>query len=354
MKIGRANGSGCVKKLSGKRRKPYVAVVTVGFSADGKQLQKSIGTFAKRDDALYALLEYIKSPFEIDESKATFAEVYDLWYKDKSKTTSPARMRVYEIAYERLQEVHKKRFREIKLSDLQTIFESTDRGLTNATRKHLKTLLNQVYRFALARDYVDKDLSQLISLDQYKDKTENHREKTIFTDAEIDQLWTLSNSSDVYSDVAKTTLILIYGGFRIMELLTLKKENVHLDIPFPFVEILSSKTEAGQRAVPIADKVKNLYQDFMDREGDVLISINDVSFSDGYSAFRSRFLKMMKKIGQNHIIHETRHTTITRLATINTPQPIINTIVGHAGESLSENVYTHIEIEPCKKWLDLI
>ena len=34
------NGFGSVYKLSGKRRKPYIAVITVGYTIDGKQKEK--------------------------------------------------------------------------------------------------------------------------------------------------------------------------------------------------------------------------------------------------------------------------------------------------------------------------
>ena len=53
------NGFGSVTRLSGKRRKPWVAKVTVGFDQNtGKQIQKSIGTFATRADAMKQLSLY--------------------------------------------------------------------------------------------------------------------------------------------------------------------------------------------------------------------------------------------------------------------------------------------------------
>ena len=53
------NGTGTVTKLSGKRRKPWVVKVTVGFDkTTGKQVQKSLGTFETRSEALKQLAFY--------------------------------------------------------------------------------------------------------------------------------------------------------------------------------------------------------------------------------------------------------------------------------------------------------
>lgn len=61
------NGFGGVIKLSGKRRKPYCARVTDGWTITGdkkKQNFKPIGYFAKRQEALDALFVYHENPQE--------------------------------------------------------------------------------------------------------------------------------------------------------------------------------------------------------------------------------------------------------------------------------------------------
>ena len=55
------NGFGTVTKLKGRRRKPWVVKVTIGYSDEGKQLQKSIGTFANRSEAMKHLAKYNSS-----------------------------------------------------------------------------------------------------------------------------------------------------------------------------------------------------------------------------------------------------------------------------------------------------
>ena len=61
------NGYGSVTKLSGNRRKPYQARVTLGSITDKQSCSTSqnrvtIGTFKKKKEALQALAEYGANP----------------------------------------------------------------------------------------------------------------------------------------------------------------------------------------------------------------------------------------------------------------------------------------------------
>lgn len=51
------NGYGSMTKLK-RRCKPYAARVTVGWTDDGRQIKKYLGTFRTRREALNALAEY--------------------------------------------------------------------------------------------------------------------------------------------------------------------------------------------------------------------------------------------------------------------------------------------------------
>ena len=57
MAMKRANGTGSVYKMKHKNlRKPYRAVITAGWTAEGKPIKRSLGTFAKQADAYQALI----------------------------------------------------------------------------------------------------------------------------------------------------------------------------------------------------------------------------------------------------------------------------------------------------------
>lgn len=71
------NGYGSVYKLSGKRRKPYIARKTRGYDDNGKQLYSIIGYYATRQQALQALADYNFNPYDLELGKITFAEIYE-------------------------------------------------------------------------------------------------------------------------------------------------------------------------------------------------------------------------------------------------------------------------------------
>ena len=65
------NGYGAVVKLSGKRRKPYAARVTVKWTEDGKQVRKYLGFYRTRQEALKALADYNANPYDLEAREVT-------------------------------------------------------------------------------------------------------------------------------------------------------------------------------------------------------------------------------------------------------------------------------------------
>ena len=54
----------------------------------------------------------------------------------------------------------------------------------------------------------------------------------------------------------------------------------------------------------------------------------------------------MKEMNMHHRPHDTRHTTISLLATAKVSQTVIKMIVGHSGAmTLTEKTYTHLEVK---------
>ena len=78
------NGFGSVYKLSGNRRKPYVAKKTKGWNINpdtgkAKQLYITVGYYSTRKEALTALAEFNANPYDVNAAKVTFADVYERW-----------------------------------------------------------------------------------------------------------------------------------------------------------------------------------------------------------------------------------------------------------------------------------
>ena len=86
------NGYGSVYKLSGKRRKPWIVVVSHGINEEGKVDREPIGYYRTRQEGLDALAEYHRDPQYLSGNKKTLGEVVQdfLAYKASSKDISAA------------------------------------------------------------------------------------------------------------------------------------------------------------------------------------------------------------------------------------------------------------------------
>ena len=337
------NGYGTVKKMSGKRRRPYVVKKTVGWHYDEVkdkmiQEQMTIGYAATRAEGLQMLAEYNNNPFDLKASKVTFQEVYERWSKEKFPTISHSNVKGYEASYKVCESLYRKVFRDLKLVDLQTVVDTC--GKNFPTLKKLKSLFNQLYEYAMKNDICSKDYSEFVDIVKYKDKNPDKRDHNKFTKEEIERLWTLAE--DPYYQIV---LMLIYNGCRISEFLDLKKEDVHLDEQY--FDVIASKTENGLRKVPIADKLLPFYKAWFEgSECEYLLHTPDQKHFDYRNYFDSYFTPLMEQLGFDHTPHDTRHTCISLLTEADVNPTTIKKIVGHSGAmTLTERVYTHLDIQ---------
>ena len=65
------NGYGSVIKLSGKRRRPFAARITISYDDNGKQTYKYLGYYETRKEALQELSLYSANPYDTDLKKIT-------------------------------------------------------------------------------------------------------------------------------------------------------------------------------------------------------------------------------------------------------------------------------------------
>lgn len=337
------NGFGSVKKMSGKRRKPWIVQKTIGWEWDeakGKNIQKlaTIGYAATKAEGIQMLAEYNNNPFDIKASKITFQEVYERWSKENFPTISDSNVKGYEASYKVCGTVYNKVFKEMKLADLQFVVDTCDKNYP--TLKKLKSLFSQLYDYVMKNDICNKNYSVFVDIAKFKDKNPDKRNRNKFTKAEVKRLWELAE--DPYYQIV---LMLIYNGCRISEFLDLKKDDVHLDEQY--FDVIASKTENGLRKVPIADKVLPFYKVWFEGSRcEYLLHTPDQKHFDYRNYYDSYFTPLMEQIGFDHKPHDTRHTCISMLTEAHVDQTMIKKIVGHSGAmTLTERVYTHLNIE---------
>lgn len=346
------NSLGSITKLSGNRRKPFLAraPATFQFNEDctsGKYIRKTIGCAETWDAAYKLLLDYKASPYDLENKDTTLREVYEGWSKQHYPTISDSSEKGYKAAYAILKPIESTPFQKLRAYD----FEDSARksGKNGPTLKRYKTLINLLYKYAIKYEITNTDYSDVVDLSTL-DKNPNKHEKKIFSKKEISTLWEHADNRTV-----RIILMLIYSGLRIEEMLDLKKQDVHLDDNY--INIERSKTENGIRQVPIAKKVKSFYEEFMKEEGytDHLI-LNSKRIGYSYSNFRKIYWnRTLESLGMDHTPHETRHTCTSMLAEAKVDPRTIKKILGHAGAmDLTERVYTHLDIKTLLDAINMI
>ena len=320
-----ANGFGGVVYLGKNRRKPYAARVTVGWSESKRQIFKYIGYFENKMDALAALIEYNKNPYDLAARKLTFAEIYDAWSAKHYETISNGSIIAYKGAYNKCASLYNIPFAEIKTAHLQAVI---DEYKNSSSVRIVKVVVGFLYDYAIKNDIVEKDYSKFIELP----KKEKKREKIPFTADEIALLW--KHKNDLYIDMI---LVLLYSGMRISELLDMKIEKIDLENR---VMVGGVKTSAGiNRTIPIHADIAPIIRENMEKHK-VYLFETPRGKKHRYGNVGQPIIKAMQSLGLDHTIHETRHTFISQCSRLGIDPVTVKRIVGHSTKDITEH-YTH-------------
>ena len=326
------NGFGTVSKLSGKRRKPYVARVTIGFDKKGKQLQKAIGYFATRKEGLQALSAYnlkrdnaittapknIEDEFkrqrarEMPTIKEMFEDVFELKY---SKMSLAYQHSVRSWA-SKLSSIEKKKICELDIVGVQSLLDALKLDNSNATMIQIKAILNSIFSHAIRKGYIDPSENFIKYLDASKKENKSTKHK-IFTNDEIRMI------NEEGSEDAKMLMLLIFTGCRPSELLKITESSVHSFGDDTYI-VTGSKTDSGKnRIIPVLPQIADyidtaVYQNYANRH----------------------FKKLMKRLNMNHTMYDARHT-FASLARYYSMDPYCRKkIMGHKMNDLTDDVYT--------------
>ncbi len=340
----RANAQGSVYKVSGNRRKPYIAVLPCKYDKDGNARRTTLGYYETKTEALNALNEAVAANIT-DKINMTLENIFECWksahYRDLSKQAIDA----YNAAWKYLITYSSKKFRDLKASDIQIcIDDAVSKGKSKATCEKIRSLYSQLCKYAMSQDIISQNYSQFLKLPKSSKK-----EKEIFTESEIQLL--LSNDNN---ETAMIILILIFSGMRIGELFDIKKEKVYLNDTYPYL-IGGKKTEARtNRIIPIHSSILRYIKYFYLKPGKYLIS-NSIGNRMNEKNFRERnYYPLLQKVGiSKKTPHSTRHTFATVLqANGAKPEDLIK-VIGHADYEITTENYIHQDIKKLSNMIEL-
>lgn len=354
----RPNGSGTVVKLSGRRRKPFCAKVTLDERnlTNGEKKRLVIGTFETYQEALNALSLYSltvnntiskKEAMEIDpdvyqkvqdkmsKKVPTFLDIYYILDKDEFSLLSPQTQNSMHGAIKHLKKLHYLKIDQITLRMIQDVFDED--GSNHSTQVHMKTICTKVFRYAVVNQCIERndDYTSYIRIAKYEE-SDMHRSYT------INEILALKKAD---TPEAHIMLIFIYTGVRINELLNINRDNIHIDEKCDddgterliSYMITGSKTKAGKnRIVPIHDDIKQYVIDELLKPEKRLVDVTYANFTT-----RTVLIKVNKLLNTHHTMHDTRKTFATLCQMNNLNVYIRKKVLGHRMNDITFDVYTN-------------
>lgn len=368
------NGFGSIKYLGKGRRNPYaVHPPTEEFTVDGVPITpKAIayvndwyvgfsillaykaGTYVpgtipklgipKNNDEMNPLIQDIlsnyntlqKVDFNAVEEK-TFSKVYEEFFTykfktDQSRTYSESTMRSTRAAYLNLKALHECIFANLRHSDLQSALNSCP--LKYSSLELMRSLLHQMYEYAIIHEIIDKDYSAHIKITRPDDDEHG----LPFTDEELKVLW-----NNTENDVVEFILIMCYSGFRIKAY-----ETIEVNLTENYFQGGVKNSSSKDRIVPIHSSIIPLIKRRIDKDGKLLV-ISPVTF-------RLHMYNTLEHYGiSKHTPHDCRHTFSSLCEKYNVNENDRKRMLGHSFKNdITNSIYGHRTVKDLKAEIEKI
>ena len=317
----RPNGTGGVRKLTGRRRHPYQAVVSIGHEIRHGEYcvkQASLGTFATRKEALEALGEWQTNHTRAD---LRYMTVNDVWERI-APTFKDSMYKTFSVFYKKYAPLHKKRLVDVKTDTIEQIPLPP---LSQSAHAKIKAMWHRIFEYGIANDIINKDYSVYLT---FNDTTPKKR-KEVFSESDIKQLMDVP----IYQ-------FLLYTGMRINELLDMKSEQVYEDEGVLCFHVEHSKTQAGLRTIPVHSQLMNL----INLSGKYVIEPHT-----SYQLVRKEFMAFCEEHGiKDHTLHDFRRTFASYAKSGGADDYYVKRLLGHVSSDLTKDVYTQAFIKDLK------
>lgn len=266
----------------------------------------------------------------------TLRQLFNEWLPIHSQSISRSAVNSYHIAFKHISNIADMPITDIHFQHLQNVIDSMHvKGISYSSCKKVRTLLNQLFNYAIIKDYPITNYAQHLNLGPNKPTIK----RRVFTRQQINKLWAIDTS---YS---RMILILLYTGLRIGELLNLRRQDINRRSSYLIVR--RSKTKAGEgRIIPIHHRIMPIIEQ-------LYINSDDYLFTISYTTFRKHFQDIMKQLNCKHTIHDTRHTFASLLDAV-APPNTLRSLLGHKQGDITTRVYTHKAIRELRKAIELL
>lgn len=176
------NGYGSISKMSGKRRNPFRVRITTGWIVkEDKAVQqfKTVGYYKTKQEALDALADYRKCPYDLTSKAMTFEDVYRVWSEDYfSKLKNDSSERTIKSAYSYSSDLYQMKMRDIRAYHLKKCMDTgyviptvgkekgKKRYASANIKSRMKSLYNLLFDYAHEHEIVTSNYARAFDLDE--------------------------------------------------------------------------------------------------------------------------------------------------------------------------------------------
>lgn len=266
----------------------------------------------------------------------TLRQLFNEWLPIHSQSISRSAVNSYHIAFKHISNIADMSITDIHFQHLQNVINSMHvKGLSYSSCKKVRTLLNQLFNYAIIIDYPVTNYALHLNLGPNRPTIR----RKVFTRQQINKLWAIN------TPYARMILMLLYTGLRIGELLDLRRQDINRRSSYLIVR--HAKTKAGEgRIIPIHHRIMPLIEQVYNAADNYLFPIS-------YTSFRKHFQDIMKQLNCKHTIHDTRHTFASLLDAVAPPNDL-RSLLGHKQGDITTRVYTHKTIRELRKTIELL
>lgn len=348
----RANGTGSIVHLPGRRRRPW-AVRVSGRGESGRVVQRLVSYHERAADAQSALEEYnrrdaLRRALERGAADMTVGQVFDNWREREYRKLNKGSITSHNAAWnKRVSRLAERKMRCVTVDEWQAILDEDERcGMSRSVIMNDAILIRALNRYAMERDIITKDYSAFLDIPQVGTK----HPRGALTERQVRALERMAVRGVPYAD---TALMLCYTGFRINEFLALTAGSYHAEDGGYLQGGL--KTQAGrERIVPVHPKIAPYLAAWLDKGGETIICAPDGrAMRDG--AYRKIFAGLMRRIGaEGATPHWCRHTFATRLHAAGADPITVKWLMGHSTKADITAHYTHKTVAVLRTGIRLI
>ena len=316
-----------------KHRNKYRIQATI----NGKRV--SIGVATTKSEANRLAKEYDKRP--TINPQMTLEQLYTIFIDRHSKEITSSTLDNYKQGYKALEPLTHTKVRVIRTTDLQSCIDTLSDTCSYSKISKVKTLLNMLYKFAMANDIIDRNYAEYIKLPKHTKKKPD-----VFTQAEIKIL--LDNADG--DMIVQSILILLTTAFRINAFLSLKTDDYKNGIIYG-----GNKTEAGKgRPHPVHRNIQQYVDNFININGNRLIC-DEQGQGYSYGRYTRRYYAVLKKLGIRKLTpHKCKHTILTMLNRAGANDVALKNIGGHSSVKTSKDIYSHTDEDMLVDTINLV